>query len=201
MKDLKRSARILNTILNIAFWLLILRGIFASAHHCMALWKLLTDPAALSGKMDRLRVDWLTIEAANGFGVDLDGAISMSLLQLICAVVITIIACLGIRVLKRVLLPIELGQPFRSGISADILALGKCAVRLGMAENLYMLAVVILMERHSILRSLLLSETITKVSADPAFRPAWFIAAAVLSILALVFRRGEELQQFSDETL
>lgn len=201
MTDLKRSARTLNTILNVVFWLLIARCIFAAGTHALTLHKLITDPAALSGKMDRLIVDWLTIEAANGFGVDSDGAIFMKLVQLIFAVAITVIACHGIRVLKRVLLPIELGQPFRSGISADILSLVKCAVHLGLAENIYMLAVVILMERHNILQSLVLSETVSKVSTEPAFRPAWFIAAAMLSILALVFRRGEELQTLSDETL
>ena len=201
MKNLKRSARTLNTILNIVFWLLIARGIYAAGIHALTLHKLFTNPTTLSGHMDRLTVDWLTIEAANGFGVDFDGAVAMKLVQLIFAAAITVIACLGIQALKRVLLPIELGQPFRSGISADVLALGRCAFRLGMVENLYMLAVVILMERHSILRSALLSQTITSVSADPAFRPAWFIVTAVLTILAMVFRRGEELQQLSDETL
>lgn len=201
MKDLKRSARVLDTVLSIIFWLLIVQGVFAVGSHTLSLYKLFTDPTTFSGKMDRLTVDWLTIEAAGGFGVDLDAAIAIKLVQLISGATITIIACLGILALKRVLLPIELGQPFRSGISADILSLVKCAVWLGMAENLYMMAVVILMERHSILRFLLLSETVTNVSTEPAFRPAWFIAAAVLSILALVFRRGEELQQLSDETL
>lgn len=201
MKDLKRSARVLNTILNTVFWLLIARGIFATGAHALTLHKLFTDPTALSGKLDRLTVDWLTIEAANGFGVGLDGAISMKLVQLIFSAAITAIACLGIRTLKRVLLPIELGHPFRQGISSDILALVKCAVWLGFMENLYMLSVVILMERYSILHSLLLSQTVTNISTDPTFRPAWFIAAAVLSILALVFRRGEELQTLSDETL
>ena len=151
--------------------------------------------------MDRLTVDWLTIEAANGSGVNLDAAVSMKLVQLISAVAITVVACLGIRALKRVLLPIELGQPFRSGISSDVLALGRCAFRLGMVDNLYMLAVVSLMERHGVLESLLLHGSVTGVSSEPAFRPAWFIVTAVLTILSLVFRRGEELQQLSDETL
>ena len=201
MKNLRRSARTLSWILNCCFWLLLARGLFAAGTHALTLHKLFTDPAVLSGKADRLTVDWLTIVAVNGFGVNLDGAISMRLVQLIFAAAITVIACHGILVLKRVLLPIELDQPFRSGISADILCLVKCAVRLGMAENLYMLAVVNVMERHGILRFLILSETVSKVSADPSFRPAWFIAAAVLSVLALVFRRGEQLQQLADETL
>lgn len=201
MKDLKRSARTLNTILNILFWLLIVRGIFAAGYHAMMLCNIISDPGSLSGMLDRLTVDWLTIEAAQGFNVSLDAAVSMKLVQLLFAVAITVIACLGLRALKRVLLPIELGQPFRSGISADIRRLGKCAFRLGMAENLYMLAVVSLMERHSILQSLLPSDAIATVSSEPAFRPAWFIVTAVLAILSMVFRQGEQLQQLADETL
>lgn len=201
MKDLNRAAQTLNTILNILFWLLIAQGIFAVGHHALLLYRITTDPASISGMTDRLTIDWLTIEAAEGFGVSLDAAASMKLMQLLSAAAITVTACLGIRALKRVLLPIELGQPFRTGISKDIQALGKCAFRLGMVENLYILAVVTLMERHSILRSALLGETITRVSADPAFRPAWFIVTAVLIILAMVFRQGEQLQQLADETL
>ena len=99
------------------------------------------------------------------------------------------------------LLPIELGQPFRRGISADIGKLVRCAVWLGMAENLSMLATVTVMERYAIADQLLLGGMVTGISAEPAFRPAWFIAAAVLEILAMVFRHGELLQQLSDETL
>ncbi len=197
MKDLKRSARTLNTILNAAFCLCLLRGVYAVGFHCIVLYQL---PAALSGKMV-LTIDWLTIEAAQGFSISLNAAISMKLVQLFSAAAITVIACLGIRVLKRVLLPMELGQPFRSGISADIRNLGKCAFWLGWTENLSMLFSVILIKNHYGLTELLENETITGVSMNPKFRPAWFIVTAVLAILAMVFRQGEQLQQLADETL
>lgn len=200
MTNLTRSARTLNTILNIVFWVLVARGIFAAGYHIAALYKLFADPAALSGRMG-LTIDWLTITADRGFGLDLDGAVPMKLTQLLSAIAITIIACRGIRILKRVLLPIERNQPFRRGISADILALSRCALWLGMAENLSMLAAVILIENHYHLPALLANDTITQVSVSPEFRPVWFIAAAVLSILSIVFRRGEELQTLADETL
>ena len=200
MKNLKQSARVLNTILNICFWLLLLRGIYAAGFHCLALYKLFTDPSALLGSAG-LTVDWLVIEISESFRMDLDAAIPLKLVQLISAIAITVIACMGIRALKGVLLPIELGQPFRRGISADIGKLIRCAVWLGMAENLCMLATVTVMERYAIADQLLLGGMVTGVSAEPAFRPAWFIASAVLEILALVFRQGEQLQQLADETL
>ena len=200
MKNLKHSARILNTILNICFWLLLLRGIYAAGFHCLALYKIFTDPSALTGSAG-LTVDWLVIEISESFRMDLDAAIPLKLVQLISAIAITVIACMGIRALKGVLLPIELGQPFRRGISADIGKLIRCAVWLGMAENLSMLATVTVMERYAIADQLLLGGMVTGVSAEPVFRPVWFIAAAVLEILALVFRHGEQLQQLADETL
>lgn len=200
MKNLTRSARILNTILNVCFWLLLVRGIYAAGYHCVALYKLFTDPAALTGSMG-LTVDWLAIEVSESFPMDPDAAISLKLVQLFSAVAITVIACMGIHALKRVLLPIEMGHHFRSGISSDINHLIRCAVRLGIAENLSMLATVLLMERYSVLDPLLQGGMVASVSAEPAFRPAWFIAAAVLEILTIVFRRGEELQTLSDETL
>ena len=200
MKNLKQSARVLNTILNVCFWLLLLRGIYAAGFHCLALYKIFTDPAALTGSAG-LTVDWLVIEISESFRMDLDAAIPLKLVQLISAIAITVIACMGIRALKGVLLPIELGQPFRRGISADIRKLIRCAVWLGIAENLCMLATVTVMERYAIAEQVLLSGTVTGVTAKPAFRPAWFIAAAVLEILAMVFRQGEQLQQLADETL
>ena len=200
MKDLKRSARTLNTLLNLFFWILVARGLFAAGYHVLALYKLLTDPTALSGKMG-LTIDWLTLDAANGFGITLDGAIPMKLIQLISAVVITVIACRCVRTLKRILLPIEVGQPFRSGISGEIRKLSRHCFCLGWTENLSMLFSVIVIENHYALQELLVTGPITGVAIRPQLQPVWFIVTAVLSILALVFRRGEELQTLSDETL
>lgn len=200
MKDLKRSAQVLNTLLNLFFWFLVVRGLCAAGYHVLALYKLLTDPTALSGKMG-LTIDWLTLDAANGFGITLDGAIPMKLIQLVSAVVITVIACRCVRTLKRILLPIEVGQPFRSGISGEIRKLSRHCFCLGWTENLSMLFSVIVIENHYALQELLVAGPITGVAIRPQFQPVWFIVTAVLVILAMVFHRGEELQTLSDETL
>lgn len=200
MKDLKCSARTLNTLLNLFFCFLVARGLFAAGYHVLALYKLLTDPTALSGKMG-LTIAWLTLEAANGFGITLDGAIPMKLIQLVSAVVITVIACRCVCTLKHILLPIEVGQPFRSGISGEIRKLSRHCFWLGWTENLSMLFSVIVIENHYALQELLVTGPITSVAIRPQFQPVWFIVTAVLVILAMVFRRGEELQTLSDETL
>ena len=201
MKDLNRAARTLNTILSILFWLLIAQGIFTVGCHALMLYRIITDPASISGMMDRLTIDWLTLDAANGFGITLDGAVPMKLIQLVSAVVITVIACRCVRTLKRILLPVEVGQPFRSGISGEIRKLSRHCFYLGWMENLSMLVSVIVIENHYALQELLVTGPITGVAIRPQFQPVWFIVTAVLVILAMVFRRGEELQTLSDETL
>ena len=95
----------------------------------------------------------------------------------------------------------ELNQPFRSGISGSIEKLSQCAFHMGLAENLSYLAATVLIENHYALDTLLVNGPITGVSYDLEFRPAWFVTAMVLGILATVFRRGEELQTLADETL
>lgn len=200
MKDLKKSARTLNWILNACFWLLILRGLFAAGFHVSVLYRLFTDPAALSGKMG-LTIDWLTLDAAKGFGIDLNAAVSMKLVQLVSAVLITVISCQCIRDLKHILLPIELGQPFRQGIAVHIQKLAWHCFYLGWMENIAMLFSVILIENHYGLHELLTTGPITNVLIHPEFRPAWFFVTAVLVILAMVFRQGEQLQTLADETL
>ena len=200
MKDLNRSARVLNTLLNVLFWLLIARGVFAAGYHCRALYHLFTDPAALTGRMG-LTIDWLTIEAAQSFGIDLNAAVSMKLVHLVSAVGITIVACRCVLSLKQILLPIELGQPFRRGIGTQIQKLGWHCFYLGWLDNLSMVFTVILIENHYGLQELLTGGTITDISIHPEFRPAWFFVTAVLVILAMVFRQGEQLQQLADETL
>ena len=200
MKDPKQSARTLIWILNGLFLLLILRGVFSAGYHALAIYRLFTDPTALSGKMG-LTIDWLTLNAANGFGIDQGTAVSMKLVHLVSAIGITIVSCQCIRCLKGILLPIELGQPFRRGIGGDIQKLGWHCFCLGWLDNLSMLFSVILIENHYGLESMLTTGPITDVSIHPEFRPAWFIVTAVLTILSMVFRQGEELQTLSDETL
>ena len=200
MKNRNRSARNLNTFLNIVFWILIARGVFSAGYHIRELYSLFTDPAALSGKMG-LTIDYLTLDAANGFGIDLDTAVKMKLIHLISAIVLTVIECRGVHILKQVLLPLELNQPFRTGISGSIEKLSQWALHMGLAENLSMLATTVLIENHYALDTLLVNGPITGVSIHPEFRPAWIVVAVVLGILSTVFRRGEELQTLSDETL
>ncbi len=200
MKDLNRSARTLNAVLNGFFWLMAASGLFSAGYHGHAVYKLLTDPAALTEQMG-LTIDWLTITADHGFGIGLDAAVSMKLVLLISAVVITVIICRGIQVLKRVLLPIEVDQPFRRGISGNLSKLSKYTFWLGMAENLSGLLQTIIIENHYALPTLLTGDTVTRVTIARGFDPTWFIVTGVISVLAIVFRRGEELQTLADETL
>ena len=200
MKNPKSSARRRISIYDILFWLLIALGIFSAGYHIRELYRLFTDPAALSGEMG-LTIDYLTLDAANGFGIDLDTAIKMKLVHLISAIVLTVIECRGVHILKQVLLPLELNQPFQTGISVSIGKLSQCAFHMGLAENLSMLATTVLIENHYALDTLLVNGPITGVSIHPEYRHAWLVVAIVLGILSTVFRRGEELQTLADETL
>lgn len=200
MKKLNRSARNLNTFLNIVFWILVARGIFSASYHIRELYSLFTDPAALSGKMG-LTIDYLILDAVNGFGIDLDTAVKMKLIHLISAIVLTFIECRGVHILKQVLLPLELNQPFQTGISGSIEKLSQCAFHMGLAENLSMLATTVLIENHYALDTLLMKGPITGVSINHEYRDTWLVVAVVLGILSTVFRRGEELQTLADETL
>lgn len=200
MKNLKRSARRRISIYDILFWFLIVLGIFSAGYHIRELYRLFTDPAALTGEMG-LTIDYLTLDAANGFGIDLDTAVKMKLIHLISAIVLTVIECRGVHILKQVLLPLELNQPFQSGISVSIEKLSHCAFHMGLAENLSMLATTVLIENHYALDTLLVNGPITGVSIHPEYRHAWLVVAIVLGILSTVFRRGEELQTLADETL
>ena len=200
MKNRNRPARNLNTFLNIVFWILIARGIFSAGYHIRELYQLFTDPAALTGEMG-LTIDYLTLKAANGFGIDLDTAVKMKLIHLISAIVLTVIECRGVHILKQVLLPLELNQPFRTGISVSIEKLSQWAFHMGLAENLSMLATTVLIENHYALDTLLMKGPITVVSINHEYRDTWLVVAVALGILSTVFRRGEELQTLSDETL
>ena len=189
MKHLKRSATTLNLILNAAFWLLLLRGAYAAIYHCVMLYRLFTDPTALSGQMG-LTIDWLILEAEQGFGIALNTAVSMKLVQLGSAIAVTVIACLCIRSLKRILLPIEVGQPFREGAGKELHRLSRLCFALGVAENLGHLFAMLLIENGYDLEQLLQTGPITSVQLDVQARPAWFFVAAVVLILSMVFRQA-----------
>ncbi len=103
----------------------------------------------------------------------------------------------GIRIIRRILAPMKLGQPFNQGISGEFRKLGWFVIVCGIAYNAFDLFI----KTQLALRLVSSQVQYPEVGIEHHLSPTFLIIGFVLFLCSYIFRYGEELQQLSDETL
>ena len=102
---------------------------------------------------------------------------------------------------RDILSPMKEGAPFHAAVGDNLKKLAIHTLELGVMINcMRMLGQAFVVHGYQ-LQQLLLSDNILKVTFSYSFDLSFLLIAAVLYLLSLVFRYGQELQQLSDETL
>lgn len=106
-----------------------------------------------------------------------------------------------IKAIREILAPMKEGIPFHNTVSTNFKKLAHYACALGIGLNLLNIINKILVTKAYDLHLLLLSEKIPHLDFHITFDLTFLLIAAVLLLLSYIFRYGEELQRLSDETL
>ena len=200
MTKTSKTVKLISIALAVLFWVLLLQGIPSMLIHLRSCISLLQEPSQLTATtINGFTQNFLSVYSKEGIAVSRQQLLLENLLSLLICLVRTPVFCYGIHLLRKILSSISQQRPF-SGTASLLKKLGWASVALAAVQNLFDYALIYLYESVDISR-LFAGSSITEVHFR--FQPdfTYLILAAVLFILSAVFRHGEELQQFSDETL
>lgn len=159
------------------------------------------SPEMIGTGYGSVELGFLELEIANSYPLSRDviilGAGAELVLGFFC--LLTGKAC--VKCVRNILAPMAEGTPFHGVVSENLSKLAKYTCALGIKLNLMEILGNLLTVQAYDLTGLLLSENITRVTANYSFDLSFLVIAAVFALLSLVFRYGEQLQQLSDETL
>ena len=198
MNELKRIGKSLDTFLKI------LVGIAtAGVIVCLiaAVIVMFIDSAAVYDAKETIDLGGLSLELANITDADITG-IKYNIAVLLC---VAAVECVFIAVMAKtsraVVEPIKSGEPFRSGVSSTIKRLALICLVGGAVVGIAKVIGEWMMYRIIDAQSLFDPAVVVNVTPDYDIDLGFIGVAALLYMLSLVFRCGEELQQQSDETL
>lgn len=120
---------------------------------------------------------------------------------LLMAAVACFVARLAVKSIRTLLAPMKEGKPFHQEAGRQLQRLGWYTIALGVWIEVTRLVNQLTLSALWKLPELLTSEKITGVHINYGINLTFLLVAAVLFLLARVFRYGAELQMLSDETL
>ncbi len=121
--------------------------------------------------------------------------------MLVMGAVGVFIARRAVGCIRAMLKPMQEGQPFQQDVSMNLRKLAWFSIILGVWFQLMQLVNQYTMMNLWDIENLLLSDKVTRVTMNVPVDLNFLLVAAVLFLLAYVFRYGTELQTLSDETL
>jgi len=203
MKDLKKTASILDRILNIAsvvikiisVALVVGLGILAAAF----LFDL--DPHMVGTGFDHADLGFVTFTVAENYLPDHRIILCEGAMELILSLICMVPAHFSVKAIRNILAPMKNGEPFHNTVSTNLKKLANYSCALGIGLNLQEIISNIFLVKAYDLHLLLLSEKINHVEFMFVFDLSFLLVYGVLLLLSYIFRYGEQLQQLSDETL
>ena len=159
------------------------------------------DPEMIGTGYESLELGFVELEIAQAHAPNKYLILAQAGVVLAFSAVFMFVAWQAVKEIRRILIPMIQGEPFRSVVGQGLKKLAKYSLVLGIIGNVTILAEQIFTVFILDLPSLLLSEKISHISFNYEFDLTFLVVAAVLLLTSYVFRYGEELQQLSDETL
>ena len=185
METMKKTARILDRVFLILFWLL---AVFCVVFAGMSVWLLLGGGASGVQILTYGGISLREIPAEEFAGV----FARMTAMFVLAAGLLLY----GIRVLRRILTPMKQGQPFHASVSRSFRRLGWLSLLLGVLQPVFVSMA------HGMMARLVAQQTELNVGTPYNVLDVTFLlVAALLFLFSFVFQYGEELQRLSDETL
>lgn len=203
MKDLKKTATILDKILHILHIAIAIAAVCCLVGLGIIALGVIFDlpPHIIGTGFQNADLGNMTISVAEdqmpAFSVILGkAAVEISLTFLCLLIARKMISCI-----RQILAPMKVGEPFHTGVSTNLKTLAIHTCIIGVAVNVQDILSNTLTVIAYDLANVMVNDQITHITITNVFDLSFLFIAGILLLLSYVFRYGEELQQLSDETL
>ena len=203
MQRLTKTAKILDTVLRIVFWILVIAAGIAAVGCILSFIAHLTG-AQPGTPIFGVELDFLTLELAKD-AIPSETAFklqqSISLVGMLGLIAGVALAAYCIHLLRSILKPMKLGQPFQSSVGVGLKKLAWLELIGGGVLSILEVVMENLIIYGYDLKHLLLNDKISGVTFNLNLDLNFLITAAVCFLLSYIFTYGAGLQELSDETL
>ena len=203
MEKLTRTAKILDTVLKILFWIMIVAGIIAIIGGVLAfsLHAAGMEPSDYNLGID---FDFISLELAKDVLPTQQAAKAQNIVNLFGIASLIAGLILGgwcIQLIRSILRPMKEAQPFHDAVSKGFKKLAWLELIGGAILSILEVVMEYLIIYGFNLKELLINDKITGVTFQMDLDVNFLITAAACFLLSYIFRYGAQLQQLSDETL
>ena len=133
--------------------------------------------------------------------IDSSKAVIEMVVTLVVALLVIGITCYMIQLLRKVLAPMIVGQPFDGTVSKNIKKLGIAVIVNGLAIDIAESVMSSMAFYMYDIAELILSDNISKIMVNSELSLDSVLVGVLVIMLSYVFHYGEQLQQQADETL
>ena len=197
MNKMQKTAKALDTLCKVLFWLAIAGSVVVAAVAVIAAF--MGDE--VMAETSSLTLGPATFNLAEGYGPDAKYASGLifSMIPIVGLGVATVI--IGLNIIRGILTPMKEGVPFDGTMSKRIRKLGWFSLISGGVWSIISIILEALTLVVYDVEKIFIGDAITGIEVESDISLDFIIVSAVIFLLSYVFRYGEELQQQADETL
>ncbi len=200
MDKLMKTSKTVDTILKVLYKILQVAGIILLVSIAICIVAQLLDklPAA---ELTEVTVSDVELAFKEPLLINSNQAILEMGVTLVLALGVITITCYVIKLLRNVLAPMIVGQPFDGTVSGNIKKLGILIIVSGLLLDIAESVLSNLAFYMYDIAELILSDNISKITINSEISMDSVLVGVLVIMLSHVFRYGEQLQQQADETL
>ena len=205
MDKLKKTASILDTILNVTYRIYLVFNVIAGIVICFVLYLCLGDSKIVdvfsTSLVKKLSFGGIAFTVSDAVEPMIESNFWLLGIPLLIGFAGMILFIMMIRRVRYLLEPIKNGEPFSWLVHANFRELGWLVIASGILDLILTGYQSYVMTTAFDFADLFLSDKITSVTTGYHFDFTFVIWALALFGLSYIFRYGQELQKLSDETL
>lgn len=200
MEKLMKTSKTVDNILMIAYKLMQVAGIILLVSIGICIIAQFVDKLPMA-ELTSVSVSDVELTFKEPMLIDSAKAVIEMVVTLVVALLVIGITCYMIQLLRKVLAPMIVGQPFDGTVSKNIKKLGIAVIVNGLAIDIAESVMSSMAFYMYDIAELILSDNISKIMVNSELSLDSVLVGVLVIMLSHVFRYGEQLQQQADETL
>jgi len=200
MEKLMKTSKTVDTILKVVYKIMQVAGIILLVSIGICIVAQFVDKLPMA-ELTSVSVSDVELIFKEPIPIDSGKAVMEMVATLVVALLVIGITCYMIKLLRKVLAPMIVGQPFDGTVSKNIKKLGIAVIVNGLAIDIAESVMSSMAFYMYDIAELILSDNISKIMVNSEISLDSVLVGVLVIMLSHVFRYGEQLQQQADETL